>query len=79
MKKIDFPGRIFEIEKVIDYSKKQLKENLESKKSNVTTRNFSESVESIRKKWKIQDGGTVYSFFTTDRNDNKIVLICKKI
>jgi hypothetical protein len=56
-----------------------MKKYLEGTKSNVTVRNFPETVESIRKKWKIKEGGNQYCFFTTDENDNKIVLICKKI
>jgi len=76
---IDFPGRVFEIEKVVNYSKSEMKGNLEGKKANITTRNFPESVENIRKKWKIKDGGNKYCFFTTDIKDNKIVLICTKI
>jgi hypothetical protein len=76
---IPFPGRIFEIEKSIPYHKIEMKNYLEGTKSNVTVRNFPETVESIRKKWKIKEGGNQYCFFTTDENDNKIVLICKKI
>lgn len=76
---IDFPGRVFAIEKSIPYSKASIKKSLESKKFNITTRNFPESVEAIRKKWKIKDGGNGYCFFTTDMNNNKIVLICTKI
>jgi hypothetical protein len=76
---INFPGRIFEIEKTFHYHKKEMKSLLEGKKFNITTRNFPETVESIRKKWKIKEGGDQYCFFTTDENDNKIVLICKKI
>ena len=76
---IEFPGRIFKIEKEIPYSKSDLKSNLENTKANITTRNFPETVENIRKKWKIKDGGNNYCFFTTDKNDNKIVLICTKI
>jgi hypothetical protein len=76
---IDFPGRIFKIEKSIHYSKKEMNLNLENKKANVTTRNFPETVENIRKKWKIKEGGSLYCFFTTDKNDDKIVLICTKI
>lgn len=77
--KINFPGRIFEIQNVIPYSKKEMKDFLENKKANITTRNFPETVENIRKKWKIKDGGNLYCFFTTDTNENKIVLICNKI
>ena len=76
---IDFPGRTFEIQMVFPYSKKEMKVNLENTKANVTTRNFSDSVDDIRKKWKIKDGGSNYCFFTTDLNNNKIVLLCTKI
>ena len=76
---IDFPGRTFKIQKVFPYSKKGMKTNLENTNANVTTRNFPDSVEDIRKKWKIKDGGTTYCFFTTDLNNDKIVLLCIKI
>jgi len=76
---IDFPGRTFEIKKVFPYSKKEMKAHLENTKANVTTRNFPDSVDDIRKKWKIKDGGTTYCFFTTDLNNDKIVLLCTKI
>lgn len=74
---IDFPGRTFKIEQIISYSKKALKQ-LAISKANITTRNFSENVQNIRKKHKIKDGGDFYLFFTTDLNDKKIVVICKK-
>ncbi len=74
-----FPGRIFEIKNRIAYNKNDMKQYLENQKANVTTRNFSDSVESIRKKWKIKEGGDLYCFFTTDENNTKIVLICTKI
>ncbi len=76
---ISFPGRIFEITRCIPYSKNEMKTYLQDKKANITTRNFPDTVENIRKKWKIKDGGNLYCFFTTDENNNKIVLICTKI
>ena len=76
---IHFPGRRFEINKIISYSKTDMKTNLENSQANVTTRNFPEPVETIRKRWNIKDGGDQYCFFTSDVNDNKIVLICTKI
>ena len=76
---ISFPGRVFDIELSFVYHKKEMKKHLENQKFNITTRNFPETVENIRKKWKIKEGGNRYCFFTTDENDNKIVLICKKI
>lgn len=76
---IDFPGRRFEIQKAISYNKNEMKIELANKQANITTRNFPETVENIRKKWKIKNGGNLYCFFTTDVKDNKIVLICTKI
>ncbi|RAR72614.1 THUMP-like domain-containing protein [Flavobacterium aciduliphilum] len=76
---IDFPGRRFEIVSVFPYTKKDMATHFTFKKANISIRNFPESVETIRKKWNISDGGTLYSFFTTDKNDQKIVLLCHKI
>ena len=76
---IPFPGRIFKIMQIIPYQKKEMKAVLEGKKANVSTRNFPDSVEQIRKKWRILDGGDLYCFFTTELNNNKIVLLCSKI
>ncbi|WP_435139411.1 THUMP-like domain-containing protein [Formosa sp. A9] len=75
---IEFPGRSFKVLKTLDYNKKTLqKENIN--KANITTRNFPETVEQLRKKLKIKDGGDLYLFFTTDYNSKKLVLICEKI
>lgn len=75
---VDFPGRSFKIETVVPYQKRMMKE-LQIHKANITIRNFPESVASIRKKWRIQDGGDHYIFFTTNFDDQKIVLICSRI
>jgi hypothetical protein len=76
---IDFPGRVFEILHNFTYSKKEIKTHLENTKHNITTRNFPETVETIRKKWKIKEGGNSYCFCTTDMKNDKIVLLCTKI
>lgn len=76
---IDFPGRVFEIEMILNYDKIAMKKYLANQKANITTRNFPETVENIRKKWKITDGGNRYCFFTTDMKNDKIVLLCKKL
>jgi hypothetical protein len=76
---IEFPGRIFKIDKEIVYHKKELQKYLTNQKANVTVRNFPETVENIRKRWKIKDGGTLYCFFTTNKENIKIVLLCTKL
>jgi hypothetical protein len=75
---INFPGRSFKIEKVIPYQKKEI-QKLNISKANVSTRNFPETVENIRKKNNIKDGGNVYLFFTKNIENNLIVLVCKKV
>lgn len=77
--KIDFPGRSFKIDTIIPFQKKEIKTHLQNTKMNITTRNFPIKVDEIRKKYKIKDGGTIFAFFTTDIQNNKIVLLCSKI
>jgi hypothetical protein len=74
---IAFPGRQFIIDEIIPYQRSAMK-HLEGKKMNITTRNFPISVEELRKKWKIKDGGDVYTFFTTNLQDEKVVVVCSK-
>ena len=75
---IEFPGRRFKIEKVLPYNKKHFKaENIT--KANITTRNFPESVEQLRKVLKIKNGGQKYVFFTTSISNEKIVIITTKV
>ncbi len=75
---ISFPGRRFSIEKVLPYTKKIIKKELNLKKANVTTRNFPESVATIRKKLTLADGGTDFLFLTTVFTGKKAVIHCKK-
>ena len=74
----NFPGRIFIIKQQLKYDKKELLKHFPSKKANITTRNFPETVAQIRKKTQLKDGGKDYLFFTTDLHENKIVLSCQK-
>jgi 16S rRNA G966 N2-methylase RsmD len=74
-----FSGRSFEIITAIPYQKNEIKTHLLNKKMNVTARNFPLKVDEIKKKHKISDGGIVFAFFTTNLNNEKIVLLCKKI
>jgi hypothetical protein len=76
---IDFPGRRFIINTIVPYHKVGMKHYIEGRKMNVTVRNFPLPVSEIIKKWKIKDGGDAYTFFTTNSDDEKIVLICSKL
>ncbi|MFC4740251.1 class I SAM-dependent methyltransferase [Flavobacterium ponti] len=75
---VDFQGRSFQINEVVPFQKEFMKP-FQNQKMNCTTRNFPLSVEEIKKKFKIKDGGTIFAFFTTNINNEKIVLICTKL
>jgi len=78
-KEINFPGRKFKILDIEEYKPGSLKKKFKKLKANITTRNFPESVVILRKKLKIKDGGKTYLFFTTNINNQKIVLVCEKV
>jgi 16S rRNA G966 N2-methylase RsmD len=78
-KEINFPGRKFKILEIEKYKPGLLKKKFKNLKANITTRNFPESVVILRKKLKIKDGGKTYLFFTTNINNQKIVLVCEKV
>ncbi|WP_075340936.1 THUMP-like domain-containing protein [Tenacibaculum agarivorans] len=75
---IEFPGRTFEIEKVLPYNKKRIAKEV-PKKANITTRNFPKTVAQIRKETKISDGGSSYIFFTKLLDDSKVLIVNNKV
>ena len=50
----------------------------DGEKANITTRNFPKTVTQIRKELKIKDGGSLYLFFTTNIDNQLIVIFCSK-
>lgn len=76
---MNFPGRSFVVESVVPYNKSEMRSALTFRKANITTRNFPESVDTLRKKWKIADGGDVYLFFVTNVENKKEMIVCSKI
>ncbi|MDR3651880.1 MAG: SAM-dependent methyltransferase [Paludibacter sp.] len=76
---LQFPGRIFEVKKMWGNSKNELKELTEkTPKANISTRNYPQTVDELRKKLKIKEGGDIYLFACTLVNEKKVILECKK-
>lgn len=75
----DFPGRKFQIMGTAVYQKKEVRKYVLQGKANITVRNFPDSVETIKKKLKIKDGGNNYLFATTLKNENKVIIVCEKL
>ena len=75
---IDFPGRCFKIKEKILYNKKAIQKAFGSKKANISVRNFPDTVDVIKRKFNIKDGGDLYVFFTTNIENEKIAVITIK-
>ena len=75
----EFPGRTFTVEKVYGFSKSDIKEIQALSQANITVRNFPESVQLLRKKLKLADGGENYIFATTLSGGEKVLIICHKV
>lgn len=75
----DFPGRAFRIIGRSDFSKQGLKNLLSGiKQANLTVRNFPASVQELRKKLKLSEGGNIYLFATTLKDESHVLLQCEK-
>ena len=76
----DFPGRRFQICAISSTNKQTLKETLAGvSRANITVRNFPMSVEQLRKKLHLKDGGDTYIFATTKADGAHSLYICRKI
>ena len=75
----DFPGRKFRILGRSDFGKQGLRNLLAGvKQANITVRNFPATVQELRKKLKLADGGSVYLFATTMSENSHALLRCEK-
>ena len=76
----DFPGRTFIIRTTFPYKNKNIKTlSQRYTKANITIRNFPQMVAEIRKRTGIKDGGNDYLFFTTNSDNEKIIIGCEKL
>jgi 16S rRNA G966 N2-methylase RsmD len=76
---LDFPGRVFEVQKTHSSGKKELKLLAETTpKANISTRNYPLGAEELRKKLKIKEGGEVYLFACTLSGETKCIVECLK-
>lgn len=75
----DFPGRRFRVTGCRTFSKQDLKQIARDiPQANITIRNFPSTVQELRKKLKIKEGGDRYLFVTTLKNEQHIILECLK-
>lgn len=71
----NFPGRIFQVQSVFLFHKNDIKRQLQDiSQANISIRNFPDSVDKLRKKMKLKDGGETYLFATTLGNGKKVII-----
>jgi hypothetical protein len=76
---VDFPGRHFTVDAICTMNKKELREALRDiRQANVAVRNFPMSVDELRKRLKIKEGGSVFIFATTLTDQKRVLLVCSK-
>ena len=76
----DFPGRIFQVREVLPFNSRLCKTlHISVPQANITVRNFPLSVNDIRKRTKIAEGGDIYLFATTLSHDEKVIIACRKV
>ncbi len=76
----DFPGRKFRIRTVTKMNKKDIKKALSGiDKANISVRNFPMSVNELRKRLKIKEGGSDYIFATTLMDKSHVLLLCSRL
>ncbi len=76
----DFPGRRFQISSISSMNKQELRQTLSAvRKANIAVRNFPMTVQELRRKLKLQDGGETYLFATTLADGEHRLFFCRKI
>lgn len=75
----DIPGRVFEVVAVTRYDRKAVQALLPESRASVAARNFPDSVEIMRKKLGLRDGGEWYLFGVRDAWDRITIVIGKKV
>ncbi|MCB9973883.1 MAG: hypothetical protein H6854_04915 [Rhodospirillales bacterium] len=75
----DFMGRRFIIDAVLPVKKQEVHAALEKDRVNITPRNFPLSVEALRKKLQVKDGGDQTLFACTLQDGSLRLILCRKV
>ncbi|MEY3241636.1 MAG: hypothetical protein RIR11_3075 [Bacteroidota bacterium] len=75
----EIPARSFKIIDVVKYNADAVRSVIKDNKANIAVRNFPDTVQAMRKKLKLADGGHYYLFGATILEEKKVVLVCEKV
>jgi len=76
----DFPGRIFQVLEVFQFSGKLCKQIHKTiPQAHIAIRNFPVQVSELRQRTRVTDGGDCYLFATTLADEKKVIIQCRKV
>jgi hypothetical protein len=76
--KLEFPGRVFEVKQIIKSNIKSAREFFPEGKANILVRNYPSSVEDLKKKLKLKEGGEKY-LIAARADGEKLLLAAARI
>jgi len=74
----EFQGRVFKVVGMCKVQKSALTQIINGQ-ANLSVRNFPMTVKDLRKKLELKEGGDDYIFATTDCQNQKILIVCRKL
>lgn len=75
----DFPGRTFEVKRVLKASKKEVQKAIPSRKANVISKNFVLGANELKKKYQLKDGGEEFLIFCESISLGKVCIHCARV
>jgi hypothetical protein len=74
----DFPGRTFEVKSLVAASAKEVGRYFPDRQANIIVRNYPASVPDLKKRLKLEEGGTEY-LIATSVNHKKILIVARRL
>jgi hypothetical protein len=73
------PARCFVVDQVCRYDRKAVQAAVPDGRANITCRNFPDTPDQVRKKLALKDGGEVYLFAATVMEQQKVIVVGRKV
>lgn len=74
-----FPGRVFKVVANEAYNRTAVSQYLHNQKANLSTRNFVDTPDQMKKKLRTKDGGSIYLFGYLDIENRNRVAVCQRV
>lgn len=73
-----FFGKCFAVEEIVHFDKKIMKERFKNQAYQIIVKYFPERADDLRKKWHIKESEKKVAIFTSNLNNEKIIILCSK-